>query len=483
MTVGTGLRGTLVTLGVDGAITGGVLVGLPRVLPASFIALPQSPRAPSTSQPAAPAAATTAAPAPAGPTLDTVRLEPDGSGLVAGRADPGSTVEVLLGEETVAEMTADAVGNFVAFLALAPSAEPRALSLRDDDGDLSDETVILAPTGAAPEEEQVAALTTAEPPSAAGQGPTAPTETPTSTKASDPDRPTDLASSDGLGSVPALTASEAPGAESASDMSTAADAIAAPDSQVAAAAGSDAQTADTALTASNAASAEPAPDAAGAETAAPDPAADDTSITAQAAAADPALAAPTSDAPATPPVLLSDADGVRVLQPALAPDASSDVRDTVALDAITYDGSGEVVLSGRATGGGAVRLYIDNAPVADATIAPDGSWSSALGTTAAGIYTLRVDQLDEEGEVLSRIETPFQREGRDQLADAMAGTGGQPVAMRIVQPGNTLWAIARERYGEPMMYVQVFEANSERIRNPDLIYPGQIFVLPATDAP
>ena len=65
----------------------------------------------------------------------------------------------------------------------------------------------------------------------------------------------------------------------------------------------------------------------------------------------------------------------------------------------------------------------------------------------------------------------------------MSGAGGQPVAMRIVQPGNTLWAIARERYGEPMMYVSVFEANSERIRNPDLIYPGQIFVLPATDAP
>lgn len=479
MTVGTGLRGTLVTLGVAGAITGGVLVGLPRVLPASFIALPQSPRDPATPKPAA-APTAAPAPAPAGPSLDTVRLEPDGSGLVAGRADPGSTVEVLLGEETVAEMTADADGNFVAFLALAPSAEPRALSLRDGDGDLSDETVILAPTGAAPEE-QVAALTT-EGPSEAGQGPTTRTEAPAPAEASDPDRPTTLASSGSPGTEPPPAASDAPGTESVSDASTDADALATPDRSSAAsmAATSDAAAVDPALAAPGI---EPTPSAADTETAASDPAADDTSATAQ--AADPGLASapPTTDAPATPPVLLSDADGVRVLQPALAPDASPDVRDTVALDAITYDGSGEVVLSGRATGGGAIRLYIDNAPVADAPIAPDGSWSSALGTTAAGIYTLRVDQLDDNGEVLSRIETPFQREGRDQLADAMSGAGGQPVAMRIVQPGNTLWAIARERYGEPMMYVQVFEANSERIRNPDLIYPGQIFVLPATDAP
>ena len=47
-----------------------------------------------------------------------------------------------------------------------------------------------------------------------------------------------------------------------------------------------------------------------------------------------------------------------------------------------------------------------------------------------------------------------------------------------VQPGNTLWAISKERYGEGIEYVKVFDANRDRIRNPDLIYPGQIFDLP-----
>jgi nucleoid-associated protein YgaU len=47
-----------------------------------------------------------------------------------------------------------------------------------------------------------------------------------------------------------------------------------------------------------------------------------------------------------------------------------------------------------------------------------------------------------------------------------------------VQPGSTLWAIARDKYGDGVMYVRVYEANKERIRNPDLIYPGQVFVVP-----
>ncbi|MBI1494471.1 LysM peptidoglycan-binding domain-containing protein [Rhodobacteraceae bacterium MYP1-1] len=47
-----------------------------------------------------------------------------------------------------------------------------------------------------------------------------------------------------------------------------------------------------------------------------------------------------------------------------------------------------------------------------------------------------------------------------------------------VQPGFTLWGIASETYGDGFLYVQLFEANKDQIRDPDLIYPGQIFELP-----
>jgi nucleoid-associated protein YgaU len=48
-----------------------------------------------------------------------------------------------------------------------------------------------------------------------------------------------------------------------------------------------------------------------------------------------------------------------------------------------------------------------------------------------------------------------------------------------VQPGFTLWQIATENYGDGMLDVKVFEANKGQIRDPDLIYPGQIFAVPA----
>ena len=47
-----------------------------------------------------------------------------------------------------------------------------------------------------------------------------------------------------------------------------------------------------------------------------------------------------------------------------------------------------------------------------------------------------------------------------------------------VQPGYTLWGIAQESYGDGVLYVQLFEANRDLIKDPDLIYPGQVFSLP-----
>ena len=108
-----------------------------------------------------------------------------------------------------------------------------------------------------------------------------------------------------------------------------------------------------------------------------------------------------------------------------------------------------------------------------------GRRSAELSDVAAGVYTLRLDQLDQSGKVSSRIESPFKREDRNVLADQMKDIAS-PARINVitVQPGNTLWAISRERYGRGILYVQVFDANKDKIRNPDLIYPGQIFDLP-----
>ena len=100
---------------------------------------------------AAPAADTASVPTIAAadaPTFDTVRIEADGTALIAGHSLPGAMIQILLGNEVVAEAVADGGGNFVAFLNVPPGSEPRVLSLVARVGETeiaSGQTVIVAP--------------------------------------------------------------------------------------------------------------------------------------------------------------------------------------------------------------------------------------------------------------------------------------------------------------------------------------------------
>jgi nucleoid-associated protein YgaU len=52
------------------------------------------------------------------------------------------------------------------------------------------------------------------------------------------------------------------------------------------------------------------------------------------------------------------------------------------------------------------------------------------------------------------------------------------VATATVSRGDSLWRISRLRLGKGTRYTVIYEANASQIRNPNLIYPGQIFVMP-----
>ena len=165
-------------------------------------------------------------------------------------------------------------------------------------------------------------------------------------------------------------------------------------------------------------------------------------------------------------------DGVEVLPPPGDPAAARQLT----LASISYTKAGEVTLAGVGTAGSTLRAYVDDRFAQDAEVAPDGRWSMDLGDVAQGLYQLRIDQLAGDGKVASRVETPFQR-SYPEAPRARPGQG--PAAPGVtVQPGNNLWTLARERYGSGAMYTQIFTANREQIRDPDLIYPGQIFVMP-----
>jgi nucleoid-associated protein YgaU len=187
-----------------------------------------------------------------------------------------------------------------------------------------------------------------------------------------------------------------------------------------------------------------------------------------------AEAGPTAPAPEAPIAMLTPREGTgasRVLQQPGEGGLSD--RDLV-LNAVDYDEAGRVVISGQAAPGAIIFVYLDDKPVVRAVTDDTGRWEAVPGeTVAAGLHSLRVDQVDGAGSVLASVSTPFSR------ATLLSELGEESFV--VVQPGNSLWRIARRSYGEGIRYTVIYEANRSQIRDPDLIYPGQIFQVPGVD--
>jgi nucleoid-associated protein YgaU len=190
-------------------------------------------------------------------------------------------------------------------------------------------------------------------------------------------------------------------------------------------------------------------------------------------------AAASTEPPAVAATAIVRPDSVEVTPVAAGPGADRDVT----LGSITYAKAGDVTLAGLGRAGSALRAYVDGALAEEAQVGPDGRWSMGLTDVARGVYTLRIDQIGGDGRVDSRVETPFQR---DFPRAPLPRPGDAPAAVELpgmvtVQPGNNLWTLARERYGSGALYTKIYTANRDLIRDPDLIYPGQIFDLQEKD--
>ena len=170
--------------------------------------------------------------------------------------------------------------------------------------------------------------------------------------------------------------------------------------------------------------------------------------------------------------MIAGQDGIRVAQ-----GAEAQAGANVQLDAITYDDQGEVTLAGRGPADAELRFTLDDEAVGRATIDAGGQWSIPLSDVPAGTYTLRIEQLDANGGVAATVQTPFLREDPARIRDnPMLAEPGSSVI--TVQRGFTLWGIAEANFGNGILYVQIFQENRADIRDPDLIFPGQIFALP-----
>jgi len=311
----------------------------------------------------------TDAPAITNPSFDVVRIGPDGNAVIAGRAEPNSTVRIREGEEVIGEATADERGEWVVLPNKPLASGDRELSLEAEDatGNVSkadDKVVVLIP-------EEKASSATNE------------------------------------------------------------------------------QSGETG----------------------------DTTGTAGATDSEPA----SEKQPVIALKVPSDGDGAVTVMQGPAPEAAakqeegSDTQDAtlprLSIDVVDYDTEGRVAMSGKADLNHTVRVYLDNNHVGTAPADENGNWALTIGQPIEpGNYTLRADQLDSSGKVTARVEIPFERARPDQILE--------PGSRYVVQPGNSLWRIARSTYGEGLKYWVIYHQNRNQIRDPDLIYPGQIFALP-----
>lgn len=155
-----------------------------------------------------------------------------------------------------------------------------------------------------------------------------------------------------------------------------------------------------------------------------------------------------------------------------------------AVDVLT---TGVMAASGSAEPGADVRLYLNDTLIVTAKAAANGSWSLTVekGMTP-GLYRLRADDVAADGKILSRAEIQFDVPAIQAAVQAntvvasasLANVVVPSVQTATVARGDSLWRISEKLYGQGMRYTVIHGANSAQIRDPDLIYPGQVFVVP-----
>ena len=152
------------------------------------------------------------------------------------------------------------------------------------------------------------------------------------------------------------------------------------------------------------------------------------------------------------------------------PESAGKVEGNMSLDVIDYGENYDAVFSGRAEPGQTLEVFVDDKSRGKVEAGSDGQW--ALQSTLpemADSHRLRIEQRDPSGVTTARLELPFIR--AQPFTELPEGT------TIIVQPGNSLWRISRRIFGRGIRYLEIYLANADQIREPDLIFPGQIFGL------
>lgn len=190
----------------------------------------------------------------------------------------------------------------------------------------------------------------------------------------------------------------------------------------------------------------------------------------------------------------STQEGVTPSQP--APQVKADPDAPIGIEAVEIEGN-KVFVAGSAKGSpdsGRVVVKANEILLGSSSISPEGRFLvQSQKPLAVGDYIIRADLLDANGRVIATARVPFRREAgqnvsavasetsgqNDAAEDAASGTPLQKVeGSVIIRKGDNLWTISKRTYGHGTRYTTIYLANRDQIRNPDLILPGQVFVMP-----
>lgn len=194
------------------------------------------------------------------------------------------------------------------------------------------------------------------------------------------------------------------------------------------------------------------------------------------------------------------------------PEAAKPGTGALVVETVEIEKSGKFHVSGQARPGAALRLYLNDSFITSVTAGTDGRFAVTINEgVAPGNYRVRLDEASGSGTVRARAEVPFTAPDitasvsaqaantkradstaaqQPQLAaagSAVVPESGSPsstvvvpkIATTTVTRGDSLWRLSQASYGAGTRYAVIYKANKEQIRNPNLIYPGQVFVVPA----
>jgi LysM repeat protein len=200
-----------------------------------------------------------------------------------------------------------------------------------------------------------------------------------------------------------------------------------------------------------------------------------------------------------------------VLSKPPSPDASSATGSIVVETVEAEAGGSKLYVTGHSAPGALVRLYLNDSYHSTTTADASGRVAFTAGSTWAGEsagrggdYRIRLDEVDRaSGAVKSRAEVPFMppqqavataavapRSLGANAREANAGASSEDTLTSTAAPraqkgqvmtvsrGDSLWRISRLAYGDGARYTVIYDANHKQIRNPNRIYPGQVFIIP-----